>query len=148
MNLTEQINSHQYLYLDKLVETNDLELEIWIDEARIEGGETDIPETASSYGAIVANENCKKYKIKIEGYINYSVTNESFAQENENEIFVGSLFRTYTKSKYLDYVSEALNAGYAEDVYEKKYIHCEIVCLNHVIDIMCFADFEIEEITN
>ena len=36
MNLIEHINSHKFIFLDKLVEENDLELVLFIEEARID----------------------------------------------------------------------------------------------------------------
>ena len=39
-----------------------------------------------------------------------------------------------------------MNIGYAEDLFDEKPKHFEIVCLNHVIDIICFENFSIEEI--
>jgi len=145
-DLIDQINTHKYLYLDKLVELNDLELEIWIDEAKTQGNRDDLPENATCYGTMETDESCKKYKIKIDGYIAYVVTNESFAQENEDEEYDGNLFRIYSKSNFLDYASKSMNVGYAEDLFDEKPKHFEIVCLNHVIDIICFEDFSIEEI--
>lgn len=39
-----------------------------------------------------------------------------------------------------------MNVGYAEDLFDEKPKHFEIVCLNHIIDIIGFENFSIEEI--
>jgi hypothetical protein len=63
MNLFDQINSHKWLYLDRLYEEKDLELCVVIDEAKILGGELESSENATAYGAIVSDLTCSKYKI-------------------------------------------------------------------------------------
>ena len=78
-NLIDQINSHKWLYLDRLFEERDLELCVIIDEAKIQGGELEAFENASAYGAIVSDETCAKYKIVFKNYVAYCVTNETCA---------------------------------------------------------------------
>lgn len=147
MSLVNQINTHKYLYLDKLVEINDLELELWINEAKVAQGDN-LPENATAYGAIETDEFCKRYKITIENYITYCVLNESYIQDNEGAEFVGTLFRHYSKSKFLNYVSETMSIEYVEDLFNEKPKHFEIICLNHIVDVICFEDFLIEEISS
>lgn len=52
MNLIEQINLHEYLYLNKLVEINDIELELWINEAKVQGNRNNLPKNTTFYGSI------------------------------------------------------------------------------------------------
>jgi hypothetical protein len=147
MNLVDQINGHKYLYLDKLQELSDLELEIWISEARVAEAEPgEPPENTSAYGAIITDNTCKSYKIYIKGYVAYCVTNESCGLMGEGEEFTGNLFRHYSKSKFLDFAKDSMSFEYLEEVVEKKANHIEIVCLNHIIDIICFDDFSVEEL--
>lgn len=147
MNLVDQINTHKYLYLDRLAEITDLELELWINEARVQGSKKEVPENATFYGAIVTDELSKKYKITIKGYIVYSVTNESYVQDNKGEKFVGNLFRRYSESKFLDYAEATINVEYAEAMFDEKPKHFEIICLNHIVDVICFDDILIEELS-
>jgi hypothetical protein len=132
MNIVDQLNSHKYLYLDKLFEEIDLELCILVDEAKVQGGELQAVENASSYGAIISDETCKKYKLTFKNYDAYSVRNESFTVWDDEEEFTGNLFRIFSKSKFLDYVAASTVA--VEDVLGA-YKHYEIVCLNHIIDV-------------
>lgn len=146
MNLVDQINTHKYLYLDKLIELNDLELELWISEARIAQDGKELSENATYYGSIETDEFCKRYKITFKSYIAYSVINESFVNDVEDEKFVGSLFRKYSKSSFLDYVSTSATIGYAEDIFESKNQHFEIICLNHIIDVASCKEPLIEKL--
>lgn len=146
MNLIDQINTHKYLYLDKLIELNDLELELWISEAGVSQDKNNIPENTTYYGSIETDEFCKRYKITFKSYIAYSVMNESFVNDVEDEKFVGKLFREYSKSSFLDYVTTSATIGYAEEIFESKNKHFEIICLNHIIDIASCKKPLIEEI--
>lgn len=134
MELIEQINSHRYLYLDRLVEATDLLLEIWVDEARVRS-ESNLPSESSMYGSIETDEFCKRYKIIFDNYVGYSVINESFADRAGDDEFTGNLFRKYTKSSFLDYMSKAAIVGTAEDICESSCKHYEIVSLNQIIDV-------------
>lgn len=75
MNLFDQINSYKYLYLDKLIEENDLELVLWISEARSDDNHKedlkDILEFSSSreMRPIVTDEFCQRYKITFPRYL-------------------------------------------------------------------------------
>ena len=132
MNIMEELNSHKYLYLDKLFEESDLELCILVDEAKVQSDEPADLENASLYAAIVSDSTCRKYKIIFENYIAYSVRNESYTVPDDEEEFTGSLYRVYAKSRFLDYVA-ASTVG-VEHV-AGAYKHYGIVCLNHVIDV-------------
>src|SRR5687768_719731 len=130
MNLIDQINTHKYLYLDKLIELNDLELELWISEAGVKEDKTNISENVSSYGAIETSELHKRYKIVFDNYIAYSVRNESFTVWDDYEKFTGNLFCVYSKSRFLDYISVAVHMFIVENTQENKIIHFGIFCLN------------------
>jgi hypothetical protein len=71
MNLVDQINSHKWLYLDRLYEEKDLELCVIIDEAQISGDELESSDNVTAYGAIVSDDTCKKYKITFKNYVAY-----------------------------------------------------------------------------
>ncbi len=148
MDFIDQINTHKYLYLDKLVERNDLELEVWINEARVSQSERDILQNASAYGAIVTDEFCKRYKILFDNYIAFSVVNESFENPSDDQEFIGNLFRTYSKSGFLDYVLTSVTVGHAEEVFDSEIQHFEVNCLNHIINIATCKLPLIEELTN
>lgn len=146
MSLTDQINGHSYLYLNKLQEFNDLELEIWINEAKVSASTEMLSENSSAYGPIVSDDTCKSYKISVKEYVVYCVTNESCGAIHDDEEFSGSLFRHYSKSRFMAFAKASKNFGYLEEVKEQDSRHIGIVCLNQIIDIVCFDDVKVEEI--
>lgn len=141
MNLVDQINSHKYLYLDRLYEKQDLELCVIIDEAKVPSGEIESSDSVTAYGAIVSDETCNKYKITFKNYVAYCVTNETCAGAGGDEQFTGTLFRTYAKSQFLDYIA-ASGGGLIETL--DGYTHYEIVTLNQIIDVVGTREPEIE----
>ncbi|MEZ5344472.1 MAG: hypothetical protein R2681_02855 [Pyrinomonadaceae bacterium] len=154
MNLIAQINSHEWLFLDKLIEENDLQLVLFVAEAKTdqdtEGDLKDILEFAPStkINPIISDENCKRYKITFENYLIYSVANESFVDWDENENFEGNLFRKYSKSKFLDYIQRAVNVEYAQILMDEgEYHHFCICCSNQIIDVASPAQPIIEELS-
>ncbi len=140
-NLIDQINSHKWLYLNRLYEERDLELCMIIDEAKIQGGQLETFENASAYGAIVSDETCTKYKIVFKNYVAYCVTNETCAGSGLGEQFTGTMFRTYSKSQFLDYIA-ASGGGLIETL--DGYTHYEVVTLNQIIDVAATREPEIE----
>jgi vacuolar-type H+-ATPase subunit I/STV1 len=141
MDLLDQINTHKYLYLDRLYEEKDLELCVVVDEAKILGGESETLENASQYGAIASDYTCKKYKIVFRNYAAYLVTNEIVASGDNEEEFTGKLLRTYSKSKFLEYLASTTNG--AIDVLGPCR-HYEVVTLNQIIDVAATREPEIE----
>ena len=141
MELVDQINSHKWLYLDRLYEESDLELCVVINEAKILGGEPEPLENASQYGAIISDHTCKKYKIVFRDYLAYLVTNETVAGGDDDEEFTGMLFRTYSKSKFLDHLASTTN-GLID--FLGLGTHYEVVTLNQIIDVAATREPEIE----
>lgn len=138
MDLIRQINTCQHLYLDKLIEINDLEVEFWIHEAG-PLGKGNIAAVSSSYEQIVSSPQSRLFRILFEGYIAYAVFNESFEKLPTFETLYSRLFQVISASPFLDYVIANSNIGYAEAIAEEKPRHYRLNCLNHVIDIAtCF----------
>jgi hypothetical protein len=131
-NLIDRINSHKWLYLDRLYEETDLELCVIVDEAKVPGGEPESLPNASACGQIVSDETCHKYRITFKNYIAYCVTNETCAGAGNDEQFTGTLFRTYAKSHFLDYIASSSNGVPAT---LGGYTHYEVVTLNQIIDV-------------
>ena len=141
MDFVDQLNTHKWLYLDRLYEETDLELCIVVDEAKVPGGELETFDNATAYGPIVSDETCKRYKITFKNYVAYSVTNETCAGGDSDEEFTGKVFRTYSKSQFLAYIASSTSG--LIDVLSP-YTHYEIVTLNQVIDVAATREPEIE----
>jgi len=141
MDLIDQINSHKWLYLDRLYEEKDLELCVIIDEANIAGGDLESSDKVTAYGAIVSDHTFNKYKITFKNYVAYCVTNETCAGAGSDEQFTGTLFRVYSKSLFLNYIGSS-GGGLIETL--DGYTHFQVVTLNQIIDVAGTRDPEIE----
>ncbi len=136
MNFQRQIDTHKYLYLTKIFEPNDNQLRLTIEEAGSSGVEEDLSiygHTFSDIQAIVSDDRHYAYDIFFSDYIAYSVRNESFAGNDNNEKFVGRLFCIYSKSAFLDYVSKST---FATAEYPGPFVHYGFNCLNHIVDVI------------
>lgn len=141
MSLVDSINQSKYLYLHKAWEEKDLELNIEISEATASDDGTS--NNHDNYNAIVTDASCKSYKIVFRDYVAWNVLNESYSQVDNEEVFEGNVFRVYTKSKYLEFIDKATVAS---DDYPGPLKHFEIVCLNHIVDIVTSNGPEVSEI--
>lgn len=73
------------------------------------------------------------YQITFEGTISYEVLNESYSCWDDYETWeYGNLFRVYTKSKFLDFISETT---FAKE-FTASYCHYGILCLDHIIHVI------------
>jgi len=71
----------------------------------------------------------------------YSIINETFTVMDDYEISDGNLFRIYSKSRYLDFIKEGT---IVEVIFpEKQFVHYQIPCLNHTIDIISYDDLKL-----
>ncbi|MBV9925099.1 MAG: hypothetical protein JOZ96_08805 [Acidobacteria bacterium] len=143
MELVEQINAHAYLYLAEIGEPEDNVLRLVIEEARAssEPEEMKIGDVVLA-GArpIISDDTCYAYEVLFGSYVAYSVRNESYTPEDKSEEYVGRLFRVYSKSHFLDYVR---TATFASDEYPGKLNHYEIVCENHILDVVSVGEPDI-----
>ncbi len=129
MNLLDRINTHQYLFLDKLQIENDRKLTFLISEGGNEVGN---------------QQNDKQYKITFDNYIAFSLINESYSLEDETEKFTGRLFRIYSQSKFLSYVENStIDIKFAT---KKSYRHFEFACLNNIVDVISLEVPIVEEL--
>jgi hypothetical protein len=143
MNLVDQINRHTYLFLTEIGEPEDNVLRLVIEEARASGEPEEMrigDVTLSGVRPIVSDDSCYAYEVVFDSYVAYSVRNESYTSEDKSEVFTGNLFRVYSKSRFRDYVNAAT---FATDEYPGKLSHYEIVCENHIVDVVSVAEPEI-----
>ncbi len=131
-----KINRHKYIYLASITEPEDNSLCLIITEATSDGSEEDIKigeSLISSSRAIESVSGCAAYKLLFEDYISYNVTNESYAQDAEQDKYTGKLVRIYEHSAYLQYVGAST---FATQEYPGPFIHYGFCCLNHCIDVV------------
>src|SRR5829696_9636163 len=143
MEHVDQINQHAYLYLTEIGEPEDNVLRLVIEEARASGEPEEMKigdVVLSGARPIVSDDTCYAYEVVFGGYVAYSVRNESYTPEDKSEEYTGRLFRVYSKSHFLDYVWVAT---FASDEYPGKLNHYEVVCENHMVDVVSIGEPEI-----
>jgi hypothetical protein len=135
MNLIEQMDGHEFLYLSEIGEPEVSVLRLVIVEARVSSETRDIVvgETVIS-GAkpIVSDSSSQRYELIFGSYVAYSVRNESYTVWDEAEQFTGHVFRRYSQSRFLEFVRAA---SIASNDYPGPLIHHGIICQDHVVDV-------------
>ena len=81
---------------------------------------------------IEVTDQSARYEIIFDDYIAYAITNESYAGNIEEE-YEGKLARIYSKSAFLNYVSQGT---IATSEYPGPFKHYGFCCLNQIIDIV------------
>jgi hypothetical protein len=136
------IRRFKFLYLDSILEPEENTLRLVIAEAG-DGGPSDptkfkdegpeLQRILSESREIAHLPGMLKFELLWNSYIAYSVRNESFVSRDDYEQFEGRLLVTYTKSRYLDFVSAAT---FASPDYPGSFTHWGVFCLNHIVDIV------------
>jgi hypothetical protein len=135
MDAIVQINNCKYLFLDSIEELPGNNLRLVIREGRATGP---VNEVEVGGGVIKDVQAVLPYadsawEIFFERYVAYSVRNESYTTLDPQEIWEGHLFRTYSKSRFLDYVRVAT---FACNEYPGTLRHDELVCADHIVDVV------------
>ena len=100
---------------------SDQEEDIEIGDTKIEGSR-----------AIITTDSSRVYQVYFPSYIAYSVLNESYTSADEYEEFEGKNYRVYSKSRFIDYVTQGT---FATADYPGQFKHYGFVCLNHIIEV-------------
>ena len=93
--------------------------------------------------AIKPDDSIPFLQLKFDEYIGYSILNESFTSLDDYEEFEGKAFRIFKKSRYLDYIKVGT---FASEEYPGPFMHYEIACLNHIVDIVSISEPIIKEV--
>lgn len=134
--LFAEMNSCKYLLLRDMTEPDENSLRLVVEEASARGvpkpikiGDIELGEGVP----IRSTRESRFFEIIWHHYIAYSVRNESYtARDKYDEVDWGELVCGYSKSRFLDYVSQAT---FASAVHPGPFQHIRVVCQNHVIDI-------------
>ena len=136
--LTQIIDSCYTIFVREISEPQENVLRLVLREAEVRS------ETVShkiggtvieSLHPVEPTERSRTFELTWKQYIAYSVRNESFASRDDNsEVRAsGRLFRTYSKSHFLDFVSRATIAS---EQYPGPVTHFCVASENHVVDIV------------
>ena len=131
----DEINKAEYLFLASIEEFAQNNLRIVVQEGRATG----VPKNIEVAGTVIRDVRSvspyvhSAWEILIERYVAYSVRNESYVKADPEESWSGHLFRTYSKSKFLDYVR---GSTFACEEYPGPLRHYELVCSDHIIYVV------------
>jgi hypothetical protein len=131
-----EINECEYLFVREFSDVDRGTLRLIVDEgvpvlpSRSHFiGETEIKDCTP----IRHTQAARSFELIWDWYVAYSVRNESYVEQNPDELFTGKRFRIYSKSHFLDYVARSIFAGPEHPGPMKHYGVC---CENHVIDVV------------
>lgn len=154
MNIADQINSHFGLFINYVAQVGDQELALFFTEAQVIGDkhkEMTFNEGTQNFVSLNVNpiestNSSKKYKATFKRFIVYQVVDESCISWDDAEVFEGKLFRTFTKSRFLEHIAGSMNIDWYNDAPEMKYQHYQIGGLDFIVDVAAHEDPIIEEV--
>ena len=135
MDFFKKINSHKYIFLGEISEPEDNVLRLVIEEAKVAEDEESIEvlgQELNGLRSIDVSDDSNIYEVIFDSYIGYSVINESYACNSEDDEWEGRLFCIYNESEFLKYLSKA---SFASEDYPGPYKHYGFNCLNHIVEI-------------
>ncbi len=131
----DQLDSCAYLYLEAISEPHTNGLRLVLSEGII----SDRAETLTIGDAKIPNirpievTNASRwFEVVWDNYIAYAVRNECYSSWDKDEESSGNSFRVYTRSVFLDFVS---NGTFAGDDYPGPFAHYQVICSDHIIDV-------------
>jgi len=139
------IDACTYLFAIEVRELEELTLSLTLVEAKaqapITATEVSGPLAALRLGSspIEQDETCRMFEVIFDRkhMISYTVLNESYGRYPQPpEVFTGKLFRVFSRSHQLEFTERTT---YASGGHPARLIHFEIVCLNHVFDVIATA---------
>jgi hypothetical protein len=136
---TALLNQASYLFLREISEPEENSLRLVVEEAIADRTEVvSTPNRASSFAEISRGaspirsiEGCGIFELVWARYVAYLVTDEVLGSggQYEDEVYTGNLFRIYTKSHFLRYLSSETGPHF------KPIVHYKLVCENHLVDV-------------
>jgi hypothetical protein len=141
------LNQAKYLFLREISEPRENSLRLIVEEAMANVfAERPMPspndplyEILKGGVTVESTSDCRKFELHWTRYVAYLITEEMVASGGNRggEVYAGNLFRTYTESRFLDYISR-----YTGNHFEPVQ-HYELICENHIIDIASYRPPEI-----
>ena len=134
--LIQEIDSCRNLFLTEITEPETNSLRLLISEGRVSAVEETLDTAGVAFPGIRSidiNAQSRQFELSWHCYISYAVRDESYCIWDKGEEWVGSSFRIYSKSKFLDFVGAGT---FATAEYPGPFKHYEIVCLDHIIDVV------------
>jgi hypothetical protein len=145
------LDSAKYLYLLELSEPRDNSLRLVVQQAIVNPGGVarasfaELPELQAlrtDVYPIESTDACPTFELIWKRYVAYLVTEECVGScgKYDDEVFTGNLFRSYTKSHFLEYLLRD-TGGHTDEI-----LHYKLICLNHLIDVAAYKPPEMKQI--
>lgn len=141
------LNEAKYLFLRNISEPEENSLRLVVEEAIADHTQTvSMPDPASPFAEIRKGaspikvvEGCRRFELQWSRYVAYLVTEEVVGSGGsyEDEVYTGKLFRVYTKSHFLDYLSRDTGAHF------EPIMHYKLICQDHLIDVAAYGPPEV-----
>lgn len=131
-DIQEKIDSHYCIFIRQLnVSYEDADsLQVVIDEGGVEAARS--PNTKA------------RYKLLFD-YIHFSVTSETYAQSDSEEVYTGVHLRRYQKSRYRDSVELMVGVKFeSQSVWYGELFHYQLVCGDSIVDVTSVGHPEIK----
>lgn len=145
MSLTERIDKSYGLYVRYVAQIGDHELVVFFSEARVNEDEhqemtfnkgTENEVSLTGMKPIVSDELCQKYKATFKRFLVYQSLEESCIAWDDEEIFEGKLFRTFSKSRFLDHIESHMIISWYQEQPDMRYAHYQIAGLDFIVDVI------------
>ena len=146
MNFKDLLEKEGPIYLKKIHEPseNTLSITIAFTKTKEETESLKIMDQELTVNEILPDYN-KTIQIFFPSYVSYLITNEGYCYMQGNEVYDGKLFKIHKHSRYLDYIKLQTSADFIFP--DSTYVHYEIPCLNHIIDVVSFEIPEVIELS-
>jgi hypothetical protein len=131
----QELDSCDHLYLNSISEPETNTLRLVLSEGIVSDraetiviGDAEIPDVR----LIEVTAASRHFEVVWDSYISYAVRNESYCTWDKDEEWSGKAFRVYSKSKFLDFIAIGTIAS---DDYPGPFVHYEILCSDHIVDV-------------
>jgi len=135
MDYFDEINEAGCCFLTKLEEAGGNSLSLSIQTSKVSEREEKIFIDEKQFGKgkrIYSDDTCPEFQIYFERFIAFNVLNESYLGSDEGE-YTGKYLRVYSKSKYIDFLTEYASVYLHEG---EVLTHYAFLCQDQVIDIV------------
>lgn len=95
---------------------------------------------------IVTDDKCQRYNATFKRFFIYQVIEDSCIAWDDAEVFEGRLFRTFTKSRFLDHIDSHSIIDWYQEQPNMKCTRYQIAGLDFIIDVVAQQSPLIEEV--
>jgi hypothetical protein len=135
-NAIAEVDDCSFLFLIELREGSRNSLHVQLAEGRPVGSPKSIKVAdteISGCTAIEITDESRVFEIVWNSYVGYSVLNESYATPSDEESGEGNRFRIYSKSRFLQFMSDAT---FACDDYPGPMRHYCVGCEDQILHVL------------